>query len=984
MLGVRRARRPSELLSLALSLLACVAFVLGLRDAGERDVGGPNPTPRKIAEPIPVATRDRTASVRVTVVREGGAALAQATVQVFWENGGKFYWAGAGSTNALGVAVLPELPSGRAWVLGEAPGFARSSSATVLGADQRAVQLVLHAAQTLDITVQDDTSAPIVRATVLVDTADPLPFGALSGELGVAHFKRLSRAPWSIKVSAPGFESISRQGLTANSTVTLRRLATVEVVVYAPDGQPSKGATVMIAGPTLWPARSAETDAHGLTRIAGLLAGSYDLRATRGDFVSPTLLGFELARGANERVALRLTLGRTVVALVTETEENNPVVVANADVVLAESGVSSFPIRGRTGTDGTVLLGPIAAGPATLGARAEGFVGSALVPVPDTLTGPVRVPLLRGATLVGHVEDARGFAIEDASIEVVGVDASGLPIAETPALVGFRQNHFAWALPGPVPLIAAGELGVIPGPVPPIPGPLDHGQPANAADFVQTPLQIPPWVTNRGGDFSARPVTPGRVRAIVRHPDYVEATSDFVVLAPGGEARVTIVLLRGGTLEGRVLDEHAQPVAGVEVELSSPRASRSEHATTESDGTFAFAAVPSEVSLSLARATDVSRAVARKTVSVAEGAHERVLFVLPAERPAVRVLAIDEDDRALEMVEIQATSLDPARPMRLTRFTDAEGTVSIDDALGENLRLIAEAPGYARAVSVLEAAPKELTLTLKRGVLVEGRVTSVRGRRTVAGALVSLQQDGVRKVTTSDAEGVFRLANIAPGEVKLHVEHSDFADEDATAQVSSTGRADRPFSLPDVDLSEPSEVEGEVSDERGDRVAGAWISTNELPSFGPSGKTPRGTVLSDRGGHFLLSVHPGAAVISALSSVAGRGSLKIEVSSGHSVRGLRIVLSSRAEQSPEVGSGGVAITLAVRTSAAGLAPVVVSASGDAERAGVQASDTLIAIDGVKVSSIADARRKLSGRVGSDLVLELSRGGTPLKVRVLRE
>ena len=249
--------------------------------------------------------------------------------------------------------------------------------------------------------------------------------------------------------------SVSRAGVHGAVTIRLRRLASLEVAVLGLDGKPATGATVMIAGPTLWPARSAITDNAGLARITGLLAGSFDLRASLGNAVAPTMFGFDLARGANEKVTLQLEVGRTVIALVTDGEGPSPIVVPNADVVLAEAGLSSFPIRGRTGSDGQVALGPIAAGPATLGARAADFVGSALVAVPDVLNGPVRVPLTRGATLRGEVVDARGFPIDGASIEVVGSDVAGLPIAETPALVGFRQNHFAWSLPGPVPLPAA-------------------------------------------------------------------------------------------------------------------------------------------------------------------------------------------------------------------------------------------------------------------------------------------------------------------------------------------------------------------------------------------------------------------------------------------------------------------------------------------------------------------------------------------------
>ncbi len=979
-----RARYTSERLTLILSVVACVCFVLGLTDVRLRSA-----PVRKLAEPINISVEDRPGSLSARVLGESRAPIAVATVQVYWEQAGRYRWIGAQTTDGTGSAQLAHLPRGRLWLLAEAPGFARASSTLVMAAAQRSVSFTLHPAQTLEVTVKDEASAPIARATVLVNTADPLPFGALTNEQGVASFQRIAAAPWTVKASAPGYESVSRAGVRGPTLLTLRRLASLEVSVLGVDGKPAAGATVMIAGPSLWPARSAPVDARGSARITGLLAGSYDLRASRGSDVAPTLLGFELTRGANEKLTLRLEPGRTVIALVTDGEGASPLVVPNADVVLAEAGLSSFPIRGRTGGDGKVALGPIAQGPATLGARADDFVGSALVVVPEVLTGPVQVPLTRGATLRGEVDDARGFPIDGATIEVVGSDASGLPISETPALVGFRQNHFAWSLPGPVPLIPAGELGVMPGPVPPIPKPGAEAPLAtNSTDFQEPLAELAPWITNRGGQFTARPVTPGRVRVIVRHPDYVEGTSELVSVAPGGEAHLKIVLLRGGSLEGRVSDERGQPLSGVEVELSSPRATRTELATTASDGTFAFAAVPNDVTLSLARAEDPSRVVLRKSLHVAEGAHEKLELTLPAAREPIRVVVHDEEGRPVELVEVAATSLEPTRPMRLTRFTDGEGAVTFDDALGENLRFVAEAPGFTRSVQTSASAPKQVELVLRRGVLVEGRVTAVRGRRTVAGATITVQQNGVRKVATSDGDGMYRLRDVAAGELRVRVEHADFADEEALLRVEATGRADRAFSLPDVDLSEAGEVEGDLVDERGERVAGARVMAGEGPSYLPAGRMPRGVVLSDADGHFVLPrVHPGSAVISAISSVAGRGSARaVEVSSGRTSRGLRIVLTPQPSDGDTPAAGGVAIGLGERGAAPALEVVLVTVAeaSEAERAGLEAGDVITALDGVHPASMSEARARLDGRPGSDVVVEVSRAGVANRFRVLRE
>jgi membrane-associated protease RseP (regulator of RpoE activity) len=146
-------------------------------------------------------------------------------------------------------------------------------------------------------------------------------------------------------------------------------------------------------------------------------------------------------------------------------------------------------------------------------------------------------------------------------------------------------------------------------------------------------------------------------------------------------------------------------------------------------------------------------------------------------------------------------------------------------------------------------------------------------------------------------------------------------------------------------------------------------------------------VLSDGDGHFSLTgVHPGMALISASSSVSGRGSVRAEVSPGHTTRGLRIQLSPHATDSEPLALGNVAITLGERGTAPQLEVVIVSVAdgSEAEHAGVVAGDVINAIDGARPSSMADARLKLSGQPGSDLVIEVARAGAPLRFRVLRE
>ncbi|HSU38074.1 MAG TPA: carboxypeptidase-like regulatory domain-containing protein, partial [Polyangiaceae bacterium] len=413
------SRQVRDAFTTLAAALACVLLVLGLHDTPQR-------TLEIVATSLPATTAPRDAALLVKVTR-AGAAVANASVRIYVEHDGNEYPAGAGATNGAGEATLDELPREAVWVLVEAAGLTRVARAVALVHGRTSLDVALEPEHTLGVHVTDERGAAISGATVLVTASDALPFGALTDAKGDATVTHLPAEPWDLKASARGYESSERSAVTGRTTLALRRLGSISVLVTHPDGSHAAQATVAIAGSSLWPARRTVTDGDGRCRIAGLLGGAYDLVATLEREVSEPLVGYALERGSEADVTLVLAPGRFVTALVTDGDGANPTLVADADVVLAPGGVGSFPLLGRTAPNGRVTLGPISRGPATLGARADGFVSSALVAVPKDVTEPVTVALLRGATLRGDVVDDRGFPIAGATIDVVGTDAFGLP-----------------------------------------------------------------------------------------------------------------------------------------------------------------------------------------------------------------------------------------------------------------------------------------------------------------------------------------------------------------------------------------------------------------------------------------------------------------------------------------------------------------------------------------------------------------------------
>jgi len=111
----------------------------------------------------------------------------------------------------------------------------------------------------------------------------------------------------------------------------------------------------------------------------------------------------------------------------------------------------------------------------------------------------------------------------------------------------------------------------------------------------------------------------------------------------------------------------------------------------------------------------------------------------------------------------------------------------------------------------------------------------------------------------------------------------------------------------------------------------------------------------------------------------------VEVRAGRVEDGVRIVL--KAENVEEaLGAGNVAVTLGERGSGSELEVVVVEVApaSEAERAGLAAGDVLVSVDGAHPTSMGDARRRLAGRAGSDVVVEVTRGAKHESLRVPRE
>jgi hypothetical protein len=965
----------------AVAALICLLFAATLRDS-RATAAGWEPPPL----PMPARAGDQatSGSVRITVRGEGGSPIERAVVRVFAVASDGVLLVGERRTGPGGVAVVERAPPGETWVVAYAAERARASAPLLVRARETGeIALTLPRALALRVAVSDDAERALPGAPVVVDDGDALPHVVATGEDGEALFERLGAAPWTVSATSPGLEpAVKRDVFPGPGTLRLRleRLGAVEVAVIDAAGEPAEGATVTIGGPALWPARTATTGDEGTVRIGGLRDGVVDLRARLGEQVSDTLMGVRVARGETTRATLVLELGRAIAVRVSDgaSPVGGPPAdpIEGAEVVLAEEGVSTFPLEAVTGGDGEALLGPVVEARATLTVAADGFVPRTLGIGEEELdTGFIEVPLLRGGTIEGRVVDARGRPVAGATLEVVGTDGDGMPVAMVAPRSLLRDRLFDLALTGPLALIPRGELGVMPGPVPPIPT-------AGAAlSEASATGDAAPWVTDGDGRFAATPVVPGRLRVLARHPDFVEGESELVRVEPGGAVTVKIVLAPGGRLEGRVRERDGTPVAA-RVVAASARGSFERTTYAAPDGTFAFAAVPAELVVTVARPDAPADVVSRIAVDAPPGRRTEIDVVLPAPRDDVAVRVVDRRGSAVPTAEIRAESLDVDVPLRRTVFTDGDGVATVPSAVGVPLRLVLRAPGFAPAALELDPARREERVELTAGLVVRGRVTGNGGRERIAGADVTFYTETGITAAMTDDDGGFELSDLAPGRARAAVRAAGWPERELDLTIAGDDR--RPIELPPIDLPRAGSVEGVVVSETGEPVAGARVGLDAVPTWLPLGPLPSSMVTTDRDGRFTLPWAPeGRVRIEAYDPDHGRGAVEdVAVRPGRTTDAIEIALEGGSPRRGPPPPGSVALTLGER---GGRVVIVgVPRGSEAEAARVLPDDALLEVDARPVRTIEAARAALGGPLAIDVLLGLEREGRRVRMRVRRE
>lgn len=364
----------------------------------------------------------------------------------------------------------------------------------------------------------------------------------------------------------------------------------------------------------------------------------------------------------------------------------------------------------------------------------------------------------------------------------------------------------------------------------------------------------------------------------------------------------SIVLRPGAKVRGRIVDRRGRPVA-------SARIHEVEGASSDLDKLAEKLAAEEPLGRSSARGefelTDRPTGSTIHLLILAEGYRpERLRGVrVPSAKPLVATLteaftvrgrALDEKGEPVEGAVVALSVQEIIPDISWRRFpagkeiakdgsTDREGRFALAGFPAGDAEISLRAPGFMpiveKLVLPLEAPAAELTFMLARGTELAGRVTTTDGQ-PVAGARIAIGPAATR----SDDDGLYQLAGLPPGEAEIELVHPHYPRQQQT-QTLTTGANRLDFRLP-----AGQEVRGEVRDEEGKPVAGAWVRLR-LPER--AGQQREYGARSEHDGSFRLGpVADGRYLLRATATgyaeTTSRTSVLVQ---GESVDGLEVTLS---------------------------------------------------------------------------------------------
>jgi hypothetical protein len=686
--------------------------------------------------------------------------------------------------------------------------------------------------------------------------------------------------------------------------VVAREIAIVGTVTDG--GKPVANANVGLRGDAIGGALEVKTDNTGAFSVPNLPEGRYQIYAWQAALAARTIRVSRLGAGPFAPVELRLEAGAIVVGRVIDRSEGTGLVAA---IELRPSGDDQAPRYARSSEDGVFRIEGVPNGRWIADAYAPGYQSPGGVEL-DAGKGVPELALVRGAIMEGKVIDGVGKPIAGATVRAITSGAN--PTEASAEVDADRLRRFSGRTAAPVldsalamgrdpQLIPRGELGVMVGPIPPLPPP--GGQIARASSIVDPtaasaglvrepppiasdPARASIWTTGSDGRYRITGLATGKVSVLAVATGFAEGRSKAVTVSVGEVTQHIDVILTAGTfIVGKVSDQHGQPVIGVEVsaqpEVGSPAVN-----FTDADGLYKIGPVSGQIEL---RASAYGHVEVRRTITLPPSKtvvdeHREDITLEVADATLVGTVA---DASGLPIGSAQLEVLVGSHGDASRRgVSNQDGTFALDMLPRGHLRVRVTQPDYPAVVldAVASSTGERVRLVVPLGGAVEGALLD--GSRGVPLAGVTLTAKGPGNATveaSTSTSGRWKLGPLEKGHWKLEVKlpgYLPFAQEldvpAATRAGTTTVRDVR------IDLARGALVGGTVRDSRGQRVANAHVTVKAAAS------TAEGD--ADGRGEFRIHDAPTGEVDIEASKGNATGSTRVTVRAGDEVLGLAVEL----------------------------------------------------------------------------------------------
>lgn len=586
-------------------------------------------------------------------------------------------------------------------------------------------------------------------------------------------------------------------------------------------GAPVAGAVVAVAGGGALDPIVATTDDAGAFAFDDLVEGDYRAWAYRGDRAARAVLLDRFGAGPFDDVELALEPAAVVTGTIIDRDTGAG--LAGTVRLVDDAGVEP-PRAATTDADGRFRVEGVPHGAWIPEAEAPGYVALESLAFETERTDRLTIKLARGGVITGRVVDGGGAPVAGARVAIRGEDLAGRPVALSPdAVVGDAP-----VTGGPGTFVPRGELGVVLGPVPPIPPPgvravraaPEQRGPGSDEATAPAPSAAHALITDADGRFRAEGVRPGRYAARATAPGFAPGESEERSLALGGELSLPVVLSPGVVVFGEVVGADGQPVGGAVVSAEHDDAPVA-IAVTAPDGRYELAPLARPVTL---RVRASGYAPAERDVAVRAGreaVRREERFVLGSADAVVEGRVFDP----LGFVQRGArVSLDGK-----TVTTDDGGRFAIAGVPDGEHEIVVRHDGYPPLRAEV-ATGRSRDVKLAYGGGVELDVRDAHTGAPVAAAKVRAEGPaGARELATVGGDGMARIVGLAPGAWTVRVEAADYVTVTRQVRVPVGDEAGAvTVRGVVVELSRGATVGGVVRDVHGQRVHGATVRVGEV------------------------------------------------------------------------------------------------------------------------------------------------------------